>query len=287
MTTISAVTLVVPNLAETLRVYQAFGYPLLAEGSLSHNDVAVQHDSRLHHCAYATLGLNAGSTQSIELVEYPDCIRCAPFARPGWAAMELLVSDLDVVHQRVIDLDLTVWGEPQALSFTDHIKAMQVLGPAGELIYFTEQLAAVDAWPLPQVSSLFDQCFVAVLCSHQIDVSARFYATLLGRSVPAVIKSRVLGLSKLGRFSPDTLHPISAIPLGHGHWLELDQGPTTDVPSYGDILAGVFSVSIRGQHLGEGLKGLEAGIELGVTDACRLLVGPSGERMNWYPTLGV
>jgi hypothetical protein len=287
MTIICAITLIVPDLAGALRVYQSFGYSLLAQGNLTEADEVVQRDARFANCAYARLDLNSELNQILELVEYTNCVRHEPFALPGWSAIELLVCDLDVVREQVLQLALPIWGEPQALSFTENIRAMQVIGPANELIYFTEQLAPVDAWPLPQAQTQFDQCFVAILCSHQIELSVQFYAALLKQSKPAVIESRVIGLSRLGGLQPDALHSISAMPLTRGHWLEFDQSLRSDERRDGEVASGIFSISLRSDIPLEHHAEMSVGTLKSVNRACYFLIGPSREKINWYYEQGV
>lgn len=285
--TISAVTLVVPKLDQSLEVYCGLGYPLLERGHLQSSDVAVQRDSRLCACAFARLSLSAERGQVLEIVEYSGCVPMEPFGAPGWAAIELLVLDLDEAYTNVQSLGLSVWGKPKPLSFTDKIRAMQVLGPAGELIYFTEQRAPVADWPLPQARTQHDQCFVVILCSHRIEVSNRFYADLFQRPEPTVINSRVIGLSMQAKLPDDTMHAISAMPLDRGHWLEFDQGICTEISRDPDIVAGIFSIAMTVDRSVSMPDGLAAPIGAGKDTSGFLVTGPSGERINWYQEQGV
>lgn len=285
--TITAVTLVVPKLDQSLKVYCELGYPLLERGHLEASDAAVQRDSRFGACAFARLSLSAELGQVLELVEYPSCAPKAPFEAVGWAAIELLVLDLDEAYRKVQSLGLSILGKPKSLSFTDNIRAMQVLGPAGELIYFTEQRAPVAGWPLPQARTQYDQCFVVILCSHRIEVSNRFYADLFQRPEPAVIKSRVVGLSMQANLPEDTLHSISAMSLRSGHWLEFDQGVCTEIRRDSDIVAGIFSIGITVDGSVGMPDGLAVPIGAGKDTGCFLVTGPSGERINWHQEQGV
>jgi catechol 2,3-dioxygenase-like lactoylglutathione lyase family enzyme len=284
---ISAVTLVVPKLDQSLEVYCALGYSLLERGHLQAWDVAVQRDSRLCASAFARLNFSAECGQVLEVVEYPSCVPMEPFRALGWAAIELLVLDLDEAYRKVQSLGLSVWGKPKSLSFTDNIRAMQVLGPAGELIYFTERRAPVADWPMPQARTQYDQCFVVILCSHRVEVSNRFYADLFQRPEPTVIKSRVIGLSMQAKLPEDSLHSISAMPLRGGHWLEFDQGVCAEISRDSNIVAGIFSIAITVDRSVGMPDGLGVPIGAGKDTGCFLVTGPSGERINWYQEQGV
>ena len=50
--------------------------------------------------------------------------------------MEVLVKDLYALFAELPPA-FSLFNPPAALSFSEHIRAMQVAGPAGELIYFT------------------------------------------------------------------------------------------------------------------------------------------------------
>jgi hypothetical protein len=184
-------------------------------------------------------------------------------------------------------MGLPIWGEPKPLSFTDDIKAMQVLGRAGELIYFTQQISPVPAWPLPQVRQPYDQCFVAILCSHQIAVSNTFYARLFETPEPEILRSKVAGLSRLGGLSSDALHSISALAMGCGHWLEIDQGLSDLSIELGGIQAGIYSISIHSDTVISFARGFGVAVKSSINTSCHFLSGPSGEKINWYQEQGV
>ena len=60
-----------------------------------------------------------------------------PFATHGWNAAELMVRNVDALAERLADSPFRIIGEPQDLSFSPDIRAMQVIGPGQELLYLT------------------------------------------------------------------------------------------------------------------------------------------------------
>ena len=61
---------------------------------------------------------------------------------------------------------------------------MQVAGPAGELIYFTEVSGEVPGFTLPTATQQVNQCFVMINAVTAIETSIDFYARLLGCAGP-------------------------------------------------------------------------------------------------------
>ena len=54
-------------------------------------------------------------------------------------------------------------GEPANLDVSDDIRAMQVIGPAGEVLYLTEIKAVVPPFELPFARCTVDRLFIPVL----------------------------------------------------------------------------------------------------------------------------
>ena len=282
MSSISTVTLLVRDLSKSVAAYQTFGYRVVGSGVLQPQDLPVLHDVRLCGCAYTQLLLHESSDQRVEVIEYPDCQLLAAFESSGWAALEILVSDLMQVEAHVKALGLEVIGKPQALSISQDIRAMQVIGCAGELIYFTEQLAPVAEWPLPIASALFDQCFIVVLCTHDLQLTRKFYAGLFNLPMPKIVESKVLALSRVAGCAVSHRHHISAMSLGGGHWLEFDQWHHSIASSHSELAAGIFSIGIHGPSLSEQLALGQRVVDPRSGQDCLLVKGPSGERLVCY-----
>ena len=62
-----------------------------------------------------------------------------PFGTYGWNAAELIVRDVDKSATRIMDSPFEIIGEPADLSFTDQIRAMQIMGPSKEVLYLFQK----------------------------------------------------------------------------------------------------------------------------------------------------
>ena len=56
----------------------------------------------------------------------------------GWNAAELIVEDVDGLAVQLENSPFKIIGSPADLSFTKNIRAMQVMGPANEILYLTQ-----------------------------------------------------------------------------------------------------------------------------------------------------
>ncbi len=77
---------------------------------------------------------------------YPDYVPLTTF---GWNASEIMVQNVDAMAERVAGSPFEIVGEPRNLSFSDDIRAMQLRGPANEIIYLTEFKQPVPGLSVP------------------------------------------------------------------------------------------------------------------------------------------
>ena len=209
---IENMTLRVPSLTNSEAAYHELGYqeaPVNAAGAAA---IALS-DKALQGCAHHTILMSKDPFQTLTLVEWQGDIP-TPFATPGWSAMEVLVEDLDALFGKLPSA-FSVLNPPAALSFSDQIRAMQVAGPAGELIYFTEVSGEVPGFELPTPAQQVNQCFVMINAVTDIQHSIAFYAKLLGCTAPKPMPARVSILSRSNGLDEDHRHDIALVSYTH------------------------------------------------------------------------
>jgi hypothetical protein len=155
----------------------------------------------------------------------------APYRTAGWAAAEILVGDLDAVAARLANGPFRVIGAPAVLDFdfTDQIRAMQVVGPGGEVLYLTEIGAEIPGFDLPRADGLVCAPFIAVLGGPSLDALADGYAAL-ARPAGPVFEARIDVLSDAYRLPTATRHRLSTVALPDTSLIELDQFPSGCAP---------------------------------------------------------
>ena len=217
----------------------------------------------------ALLRPSSGNRRFIRLVEAAEAVGHVPLRHYGWNAIEIVVQDLDHV---AADLDASpyrVLGPPETLDlgFTDRIRAMQVAGPSGEVLYLTEIDGPIPGFDLPTAQSLVDGAFVAVLGASSMEASLQFYCELFDRAASPILDARIACLSAAHDLPSETRHTLSTIALPDMCLLEIDAYPRSALPPQPapcGLPGGIAFVSFHA------LPG----------DVSTLLTGPDGERIE-------
>ena len=274
---IENMTLRVPALSAAVAAYHDLGYPDATVSADSAAAIALK-DPMLDACASHTILMSQEPYQTLTLVEWRGDIP-TPFATPGWAAMEVLVADLDALFAQ-LPPSFTLLNPPAALSFSEQIRAMQVAGPAGELIYFTEVSGEVPGFTLPTATQQVNQCFVMINAVTAIQTSIDFYAQLFNCQAPTAMAARVSILSRSNGLDEDHRHAIAPIALSPGQLFELDQWVERPAVTGQQGPCGWHSLSIRrNTPPPEGMATAPAVISEHLH--CYDIVTPDSERIQW------
>ncbi|MEM9305015.1 MAG: hypothetical protein AAGE01_23090 [Pseudomonadota bacterium] len=227
--------------------------------------------------ATAQLGPVGGDGHWLELVEDPEAVAIEAFHPPGWMALEVCVQGVDGFGASLRESPFAIAGEPANLAVGDAIRAMQVIGPGGEILYLTEIFDDLPPFELPRARFPVDQLFIPVLAASELDATLAFLEDVL--EVAALrFDTRLGSLSRaLGR-DPESLYPVATMQLSGACLFEIDQLPGAPAPR-----------PLRSQGI--------AAITLQTADAERLaarsgamstrqgvvLIGPDGERIVLTP----
>lgn len=95
--------------------------------------------------------------------ERPDAYK--PLTSYGWASSELVVQDTDAMEDRLKGSPFEIIGEAADLEMLPDIRAMQVVGLAGEIFYLTMFKRDIPDFDLPTAHSFVDRMFIAVLAT--------------------------------------------------------------------------------------------------------------------------
>ena len=270
-------TLRVPTLSDAVAAYHALGYQ---DASCSPDSAAAiaLTDPMLKTRPSHTILMSQEPYQTLTLVEWDGDIP-TPFAAPGWAAMEVLVKDLDALFANLPPA-FSLLNPPAALSFSEQIRAMQVAGPAGELIYFTEVSGEVPGFSLPTATQQVNQCFVMINAVTAIQTSIDFYARLFNCAAPSAMPARVSILSRSNGLDENHRHAIAPIALSPGQLFELDQWIARPAVADQPAPCGWHSLSIRRDSPPP--KGMASAPAV-ITEHlhCHDITTPDGERISW------
>jgi hypothetical protein len=154
---------------------------------------------------------------------YPDYV---PLTTYGWNASELMVKNVDAMAERIASSPFEIVGEPRNLSFSADIRAMQLRGPANEIVYLTEFKQPVPGLSVPTARTDVDRTFIVILGGETMDGLQDFYHQTFGVPKAPAVDSRVTMLSKALGVSIETLYPIAALGLDGDSLIEVDEMPS-------------------------------------------------------------
>ena len=290
-----SVTLTAPRIAPVADAYVAWlGYRVNAEGevtpALAADWLAPQAaGSRwIELCAPSAGG--SGADCVLRLVERP-AVDVTPLRHHGWNANEMLCQDPDALAARFAlpGSPFRVIGPPAPLASNPRIVALQALGPAGEIDYFTRLPPEGGSLIKTPARTAVDRSFIVVLGGPSISAMCAFYRDTLGQTVSPVFEAPVDVLNAAQGLPAGHATPMALVALSPAYALELDEYPVTATsrPQHaGDLPPGIAMVGLRASSAlphtlpwrtaprqrasGEPHAGRRAG----------LLIGAAGERLE-------
>lgn len=268
-------TLLAPSLDATCTAYEAqLAMSVASRGRLDAADAAVLG---LHGLAGAPVAwlANSEGTPILRVVEDPAAVPGQPMFRHGWLSLEVLVADVDALVAG-LDAPFTVLGPPANLELSDAIRAAQVLGPCGELLYLTEVKAPVPPFDLPMTDATVAVPFIGVMSTPDREASRRAWGSLLDAEgwafdTKITVLNRALGRPLEGRY------PVAVVPMPGQCMVEIDQ---VDLPARGGArAAGLHSLGIRVPAVDDA-RLRDAGWTLQRHGGRTALTGPAGEHVE-------
>lgn len=246
---ITGVTLAAANLAAVERAYvDHLGYRVVERGQVGAEWAQGWRCPGAEGASYVLAAPQSGDDFVFRFVEAPQAVGYRAFSSYGWNAAELIVRDVDAMAATLADSAFEILGPPQDLSFTDAIRAMQVRGPAGEILYLTQFKRTLDSLPAPPPRCEVDRVFIVIVGGPSLPDLLQFYSTNFGISAPQQMQSRVKAMSEVFGLSPEHRYDIAALPLAGRCYVEADQMPPTAMPPKtppGQLPPGIAVVSFR------------------------------------------
>ena len=226
--TILMVTIMAANLFQVEQAYRdELDYRVVDRGAVS-SDLAVAWDAAgMAGRPYITLQPSSDEPVYLRFIEDTSGTPFEPMKTEGWNAVEILVQDPDALARTLDQSEhFSVVGRPRYLTEQQNIKAMQAIGPANELIYFTNiSDPEKSGFGLHPARSYIDRVFIMVVGARDHDALGEFYRTVLGMTVTAPMLYRIGVLSRAYAMPVETRHELSIVQLSERFLLELDRYP--------------------------------------------------------------
>lgn len=169
-----------------------------------------------------------------------------PLLGHGWNAMEVLCQNPYELAKDFEGGAFRVIIPPRPLPFDPDLHAMQVIGPAGELIYFTSLPTHKALFDLRPAERRVDEPFIAILGGPDMAAMLSFYRERLATSTlpPAPVNVRII--NDEFALGDDARVPLGIVKLPQFHLIEVDEHPAASQPRprrEGELPPGISMVS--------------------------------------------
>jgi catechol 2,3-dioxygenase-like lactoylglutathione lyase family enzyme len=249
-----SVTISVPDLPEVVEAYRTYlGYRLLETGyvptALAQSWAApLNADAR-----FGVMSPPGDTSVSLRFVEGSIPEKYRPLRTFGWAAVEIVVLDVDALSATLVDSPFEVISPPANLSFgSGALRAMTVRGPAREVLIFTQINGAIPGYDLPRATDPVDRPFIAILAAEEIEKARNFYRDKFLIAPGPQIDTPNLSLSDAFELPPEETHRITTIGIAGQSYVEIDQYPDMAAKRFGDggyLVPGIALVTFEGRGL--------------------------------------
>jgi len=267
-------------------------YEVVGEGDVSTGLADAWRLSGMSGTEYVLLSPASDGQHLIRLIQILDTSDYKPFTTFGWNAIEIAVENVDELAVSLKDSPFEIIGPPDDLSFTNMIRACQVVGPSKEVLYLTEIKGEVPGFDLPQINQEVGHCFVMILGATNITDTIEFYHDKTAVEKSAIIDARLTVLSAASGLPREHRHKISALILSPGYLLEVDQFPETTTHRSslsGQLVPGISMVTFAVDdisHISQDLSESATACGEMPYSGCRVatLVGPDNEQIELIET---
>lgn len=232
-------TLLTRDLAVCVDAYETYLHASVGrQAKISDAQAAFWGTPHLGGCTYAILNNELGEP-FLRIVEDPNCAVVDTLKHTGWMALEIIVEDVDAIAASLDGSPFEVLRPVADLSLSDQIRAVQVRGPAGEILYLTQIKGTVPPFDLPIARCTVDKVFIPVLCTHDRSKSLAFYENLSGNS-GLTFNTKITVINQAYGWDINRNHPVGTLQLKQSTLIEIDQvdaaKPAPDNPRSGILM---------------------------------------------------
>jgi len=256
------VTVRSPSLAATEAAYSRFlHYRVVGRKPVSRSQATLWGLEGLAGAPTLLMAPEAATDFVFRFIELPAVPAYRAFTRHGWHAAELIVDRVDPLAEQLRDSPFEIVAPPLDLSFCPDIRAMQIRGPGGEILYLTEFKKPVPGLDSPPARCAVDRTFIVIVGGRSLDGMQSFFNDTFGVPRVPAMESRVQTMALEFDLSREHRFRIAALPLLDRCYIEADEMPVQAPPlpvEQQELPAGIAMVSffekmIAGERTGVGL----------------------------------
>jgi hypothetical protein len=186
---------------------------------------------------------NTKGRRWLQVIEHKTAIPRNTLHTYGWLALEILVADVDQLAERLTESPFEILRPAADLDVSDKIRACQVRGPAGEILYLTQVTGKVPPFDLPTCEAPVDRLFIPVLSTPSRDQSLAQYSTISGNAGIS-FDTKITVVNQARNYALDQRHPVATLQLAGQALIEIDQIDGT-VQADAGIASGLACVAFQ------------------------------------------
>ena len=252
---IRCVTIACADVQTMIDTYHLFlGYQLVEHGKLTAAHAKIWGLPNMSGRRYALMLPGGEGITAIRFVESKAPSDYVAFKHMGWNAAEFMVQDTDGIAAKLEHSPFKIIGPPADLSFSDKIRAMQALGPAGESIYLTSFKEKLPEFDTPDPKHYVDRVFIVILGGESCAQINEFYHQHFSVPKAPVVPGVISVISNAHGLPSDTPHELAALALKGQSFIEGDHMPAGTLPRValeGELPPAISMISFEVDRLPE------------------------------------
>jgi len=215
-------TVVCNDLEESIQVYASLGMQVVKRSRISKALADFWYAPATANSRCAVLASDSDAAW-IRFIEDPIAATdFVPFSTHGWLSLEVSVNDVDTLGEQLQNSNFKILGEPADLDVSDAIRAMQVQGPSGEILYLTQVKEQVPPFELPQATTVVDNLFIPVMITPSRDAAVEIYEQYAGLDT-YLFDTKITVINKAYGYEISRKHPVATIQLAQNSMIEIDE----------------------------------------------------------------
>jgi catechol 2,3-dioxygenase-like lactoylglutathione lyase family enzyme len=226
MILLRAATLSVSDLQRSIDLYQTcLDYVLVEHGVIDAALATRWGTPGVADRASAVLRPASGKDIFLRLVEQPAVEGFRALRTFGWNAIEVCVSDVKAVHERLQKSPFEIIGPPRENPGLANIHPMQIKGPDEEVVFLTQINADTPPFRLPRAGTLIDQIFILVIGCSDMAAAVKWFADHVGLAAGEEMEIAYTMLAKAYGKDLSTQYALTTMVDDFDVFLEVDQYP--------------------------------------------------------------